>query len=215
MKYLILAVFFLVNANLVSASEYTFHSFEVPVTKEEKHLATMPVPVDPGQVIAWGKDIVALGEAIYDLVIKGKPTSQTEYTPINVVPRDPVTRNYVEPMELEEASDPIKRKFVLSAKNKRNQEVVRVEYLLMFQVAKYNGKGKYILNAVILPRVRVGYGFDFSSQMRLVGIANKGKASDPVVSIILDMHYRIGSLFTAQDSHNAITLNGLGNVDLN
>lgn len=222
MKYFVLAVFFLVNSNLVSASEYTFKTVQVPVTAKQSQMLDSIIPppvggaiggtVDPGQVIGWGRDLVALGEAIYTLVSKGKPTVQTEYTPISIVPRDPITRNYVEPMELEEATAPIKRRFITSAKNGFNQEVVRVEYLLMFQVAKYNGKGKYILNAVILPNVKVGYGFDFTSQMKLIGVSNRGKTNDPLVQIALDMHYTIGSMVTGINKHIGISINGNGEI---
>lgn len=217
MKYFVLATFILINSHLVSASEYTFHTIEVPVTIKQSQMLDSIIPpvggtIDPGQVIGWGRDLVALGEAIYTLVSKGKPTVQTEYTPISVVPRDPVTRNYVEPMELEEATAPIKKRFITSAKNGFNQEVVRVEYLLMFQVAKYNGKGKYILNTVVLPNVKVGYGFDFTSKMKLIGVSNRGKANDPLVQIVLDMHYTIGSLVTGINEHIGISINGNGEI---
>src|SRR5690606_27407237 len=47
--------------------------------------------VDPvekvGKVISVARDLVALGEDIYQLVIKGKPTNKTSYAPISVVPR--------------------------------------------------------------------------------------------------------------------------------
>lgn len=215
--YYVLALFLLVNSNFSfssTATTYTIETFEVPLTRKDHHtFRTMETPVDPGTVIAWGKDIVALGDAIYNLVIKGKPTITTAATPISVVPRDPQTRNYVEPMELEEASDPIKRRFFMSAKNGRGKEVVKVEFLLLFQVAKYQDRGKYILNAIILPKIHVGYGFDFSSQMRLVGIANKGRAQDPIVSVILNMHYKIGSLNGFEDNA-PITLTGNGDVTL-
>ncbi len=47
--------------------------------------------VDPtesvGKVISVAKDLVALGEDIYKLVVKGKPTNTTTYAPISVIPR--------------------------------------------------------------------------------------------------------------------------------
>lgn len=216
--YYVIALFLLVSSNYsfssTASDTYTIETFEVPLTRKQREtFKTMNAPVDPGTVIAWGKDIVALGEAVYNLVIKGKPTITTSMTPISVVPRDPMTRNYVEPMELEEASDPIKRRFFVSAKNGFGVEVVRVEFLLLFQVAKYQGRGKYILNAIILPKVHVGYGFDFSSEMRLVGIANKGRANDPIVSVVLNMHYKIGSL-NGFEENAPITLTGNGDVTL-
>ncbi|WPU63923.1 hypothetical protein [Peredibacter starrii] len=215
MKYCVLTLFLVLSSN-VFASEYTFESTELPLTEKQSRMldTLVPATVDPGQVISWGKDIVALGEAIYELVRKGRPTSQTEYAPISVVPRDPVTRNYVEPMELEDATDPIKRRFVVSAKNGWGSEVLRVEYLLLFQVAKYNGKGKYILNAVMIPSVKVGYGFDFTSKMKVAGVSNKGKASDPLVSMTLDVHHTVGSIVNELEGHTVVTLTGNGTVTL-
>ena len=53
-----------------------------------------------GKVISAARDMVALGEAVYDLVKKGKPTNVTEYAPISVVPRDPMTKEIEDVFDL-------------------------------------------------------------------------------------------------------------------
>lgn len=213
---LVLGIMLLVNSFVVNAQEYSFSTREVPLSKHESlkliqgHQMN---PVDPTTVIAIIQGLVALGEPIYNLVLKGKPTITTNLNPINVVPRDGA-RNYVEPMDLEEASDTIKRKYVMTAKNKLGKEVVRFEYVLLFQTATYNGKGKYILNAIILPQVKVGYGFEFNSQMRLVGVSNAGKRDNPIVRAILNINYQVGSLTSRVEKNDALVIDGLGGVRL-
>lgn len=196
--------------------EFTFVTKEIAVTEadSQKMQSLMLNPIDPGTIISIAQGLVALGESVYNLVIKGKPTITTNMSPINVVPKD-AARTYVDPMDLEDASEPIKRKFMMTAKNKLNQEVIKFEYMLIYQVATYEGKGKYILNAIILPQVKLGYGFDFTSTMKLIGVSNKGKKNDPIVRVILNVNYQIGSLMNRIERNDAITLDGTGLVKLN
>ena len=218
---LVLGMIFLVNSVFAYSaeggkSEFTFSTREIPLTLQDTrklHAVSQINAVDPASIIAIIQGLVALGEPLYNLIVKGKPTITTNMNPINVVPRDGA-RNYVEPMDLEDASDMIKRKYVMTAKNKLGSEVVRFEYVLLYQTASYEGKGKYILNAIILPQVKVGYGFEFNSQMRLVGISNAGKKDNPIVRAILNINYQIGSLTTRVEKNDALVIDGLGNVRL-
>ncbi len=209
----------LLCSGTVFADAVSFKLYEVPLsTKENSQIDSLlqSTAVDPGQVIGWGKDLVTLGQSIYDLVQKGKPTITTSNDKaICILPRIPNTTTYVEVMDLEEASDPIKRKFIMSVKNGFNSEVIRMEFMLIYQVAKYDGKGKYIINAILLPKVSVGYGFDFSSDMRVIGASNKGTKADPVTSLILDLHYKFGSFLKGVERNDAITLTGKGEVTIN
>lgn len=200
-----------------SASDISISIREVPLS--EKSLDDIPsleFSPDPGTVIAWGQQLVALGESLYTLVQKGKPTINIgSYTAVSVLPREPDTRNYVELMDLEDATDPIRKKYVMSAKNGFGMEVVKVEFLLVFQVARYNGKGRYIINAMVFPQVTLGYGFDFEADMKLVGISNKGKKEDPLTAIILNLNYKFGSFLKYENAQNSLSISGDGSVVLN
>lgn len=216
---LVFTVFLLLTSGFAfssPASDITITLREVPITQKSHDSIQEIHNPDPGTVIAWGQQLVALGESLYTLVQKGRPSITIERaTPVSVLPREASTRNYVEVMDLEDATDPIKRRFIMSAKNAYGIEVVKVQFLLAYQVARYNGKGRYIINAAIFPTVTLGYGFDFSSDMRLVGVSNKGKKDDPLTVAVLNLHYRFGSFLKFKEANDAITIRGDGTVTLN
>lgn len=212
---LLLLLSSLTFSHSASASDLTISFKEIPLSQKSLDEAPEFNP-DPGTVIAWGQQLVALGESIYTLVQKGKPSINiASYSAVSVLPREEGTRNYVELMDLEDATDPIRKKYVMSAKNLYGMEVVKVEFLLVFQVARYNGKGRYIINAMVFPQVTLGYGFDFEADMKLTGVSNKGKKDDPLTAIILNLHYKFGSFLKEQESQNSLAISGDGKVVLN
>ena len=129
-----------------------------------------------GRVIQTARDFVALGEAIYELVQKGKPKNQTEYAPISVVPRDPMTKEYVDVFDLEGFSMPVEKNYVANIKNKAGGQAVTFTYKVMYSYGgSYNGAGKYLTNVIIIPgSVKTSYGWDFNATMKLSGMMNHG-----------------------------------------
>lgn len=167
-----------------------------------------------GTVIGIAKDLVALGEQIYELVQKGKPTNTTEYAPISVVPRDPMTKEYVDPFELENFSMPIEKKYTTVVKNGSGSEVVRFEYMIIFSYGgSYNGAGKYITGAEIVPiKVNTKFGWDFNATMKLGGIMNNGTKENPVAGVNLTMKYQMNSWSSSFERNDVIYINGAGQI---
>lgn len=216
MKSILVSVF-LLSSSLTFAQDaiISFETKEVPLAKKD-HLkmdSAMEEMPGFGEILGHAQGLVALGESIYSLVQKGKPVIKHRFATINVVPRTSDGRKYVDPFELEETSDAIKKKYVVVAKNKLKQEVVRFEYMVLFHVGKYEGKGKYIQNAIIIPQSsKASYGFELNSQMKLLGVANKGTKANPVASAILNISYAIGSVITQYKSNDTFTLSGNGTI---
>lgn len=167
-----------------------------------------------GNVIGIGKDMVALGEAIYELVKKGKPTNTTEYAPISVVPRDPVTKEYFDPFELENFSTPVEKNFVTKIKNSSGTEVVSFEYKVIYSHGgSLNGIGKYLTSVMIVPAsVRTTFGWDFNASMKLGGIMNNGTKANPVAGVIINLKYQINSWSVAYERTDSIYINGRGEM---
>ena len=166
-----------------------------------------------GMVITIAKDIVALGESIYTLVQHGKPSNTTDFAPISVVPRDPLTKEIADPFDLEECSFPVEKKFVTTMKS-GNMEVVRFEYMVIYNYnCSYNGTGKFIQNAAIIPvTVKTGYGWDFNATMKLSGIMNHGTKASPVVGAMLTVKYSMNSWRTAFERNDTFHITGLGEL---
>jgi hypothetical protein len=186
-----------------------------PTTDPGTDPTTPPDATDKfGRVISTARDIVALGEAMYELVKKGKPSNTTEYAPISVVPKDPVTHQVVEPFDLENFSMPVKKKFVAVVKNGSGKEVVRFEYMVIYSYGgSYNGTGKYITGAMIQPvSIKTNFGWDLTATMKLGGIMNHGTRANPVAGVILTMKYQMNSWSKAFERQDTLHITGRGEL---
>ena len=190
--------------------------FELPLLDDHSEYEKQTGQLGPGEIIALANELIALGEKVYTLVQKGKPTIAVDYAPIQVVPKDPKTSSYVDSFDITNTSDPVKKRFVASIKNFLNSEVVRFEYMVVFSYGgSWNGKGKYIQNAMIIPvGVTVGYGYDFTATMKLQGITNKGTAADPIATALMTMNYTIKGWGKSINNNQVVHITGLGEIQV-
>lgn len=163
-----------------------------------------------GQVIMIAKELVALGEGIYNLVQKGKPHNTTSYAPISVIPK--VGGVYVDIFETENWSMPRKNTYVITYKNLYGMEVVKFKYSVIYSYGgTYNGKGAYITSAIIVPdSIMTSFGFDFSATMKLNGIMNHGTKESPVAGAVLAMQYTVETFIQASLQTDSYHITGKG-----
>lgn len=166
-----------------------------------------------GQVLQTASTVVALGEQVYTLVQHGKPSNTTDYAPISIVPRDPVTKETVSPFDMEDCSMPKKKAFRASMTT-GGIEVVKFEYMVLYSYGcSYEGAGKYIQTVLIQPiSVKTAYGWDFTATMKLSGIMNHGKKADPIVGALLTLKYSMNSWRTAYEKNDTVHLKGTGEL---
>ncbi|HLT22125.1 MAG TPA: hypothetical protein VKZ84_01730 [Bacteriovoracaceae bacterium] len=166
------------------------------------------------QVISTARDFVALGEAIYNLVQKGKPSNVTQYEAISVVPKDPMTGEYVDPFDMEGFGMPEERNFSASIKNGTGKEVVRFDYTLVYSYGgSYNGSGYYLTNVMIIPKsIKTTHGWDFNATMSLSGIMNHGSRANPVAGAMVTIKYQMNSWRAAFERNDTIHVTGKGQV---
>jgi hypothetical protein len=185
----------------------------------QKELSVQGVPnvygqVDPtekvGKVISVARDIVALGEDIYRLVIKGKPTNQTSYAPISVIPR--ADGKAVDILDTENWRAPVKRTYQVVYENVYGIDVVTFRYSVIYSYGgSYNGKGAYLTAVQIIPEsVRTLFGFDFTATMKLGGIQNQGTRENPNAGATLLMEYTVSSIMNAQNVVDSFFVTGKG-----
>ena len=163
-----------------------------------------------GKVISVARDLVALGEDIYKLVIKGKPTNTTTYAPIVVVPK--VGGEPVDPLDIEGTSLPIKKTYRIQWKNLYNANVVTFTYSVMWAYGgSYEGKGAYLSHIQIIPEsIRTLWGFDFSATMKLGGIQNLGTRSNPVAAATILLEYSTGNVMNVETYVDSYVVTGKG-----
>ncbi len=170
--------------------------------------------VDPveqaGKVITVSRDLVALGEDIYKLVIKGKPSNQTSYAPISVIPR--VAGEPVDILDTENWRAPTKRTYQIIYRNLYDIAVVTFRYSIIFSShGQYDGKGAYLTAVQIVPEsVRTLFGFDFTATMKLGGIQNQGTKASPVAGATLLLEYTVSSMMNANNQVDSYFVTGLG-----
>lgn len=153
-----------------------------------------------GKVIGVARDLVALGEDVYNLVIKGKPNINTDYAPISVVPR----LNGEPASILEETENwkmPRSQTYEIAYENAWpfNMEVVKFRYTVIYSYGgSYNGKGKYLTAVQIIPeQVSVLFGYDFRATMKLGGIVNHGTRENPVAGATLLLEHEVKTVVKA------------------
>lgn len=172
--------------------------------------------VDPlervGKVVGAAKDMVALGEAMYTLIQKGKPKNQTEYAPVSVVPRDPTTKEIMDPFELEGFSIPVERVFNSKIRNMSGKVVVNFTYKLIYSYGgSYNGTGKYLSAVQIVPAsVQTKFGWDCNATMKVSGVMNHGTKANPVAGVIVAIKYQMNSWSSSFERNDTIHIAGNG-----
>ena len=203
-----------------------FKSRGKPVGKQkqdptpEEEPVPMPTPSvsdgfeNAGKVIATARDMVALGEAIYQIVSKGKPTNVTEYAPISVVPRDPISKEYLDPFELEGFSIPVERSYVTRIKDLSGDDLVVFNYRVIYSYGGYyDGRGKYLTNVILVPSsVTTSFGWDFNARMQLSGIMNHGSKENPVAGLMITVKYQMNNWRKAYERNDTIHITGKGEL---
>lgn len=181
-----------------------------------------PEPTKPDRVEQTGKvigifgDLVATGEKIYELANKGRPKITTNHAPINVVPKDPMTKEIVDPWDLEGASMPVERNFQAKLNDKKGKQAVAFNFKVVYSYgASLNGAGKYLTNVMVVPvSINAKHGWELTSTMSLTGIMNHGTKADPVVGAMINVKYTMNSMFSAYERNDTIHITGNGQLKI-
>jgi hypothetical protein len=163
-----------------------------------------------GKVIRVAKDLVALGEDIYRLVQKGKPTNEVTYAPISIIPK--VDGEPVDVFATENWKTPKKRTYEAVYENLFGIEVVKFRYSIIFAYGgTYEGAGAYITAAQIVPEsVSTLFGYDFTATMKLGGIQNNGSRINPVAAATLLMEYTVTTVLKTSLTVDSYNITGRG-----
>lgn len=180
-------------------------------TREERK----PIDLERvGKVIQLSRDMVALGEVAYTLVQKGKPKNTTEYAAISVVPRDPETKEFVSPFDLEGFSLPLERSFRTSIKNANGKEVVRFDYQIIYSYGgSYNGSGNYLTGVMIVPKnIETSWGWEFDASMKLHSMMNHGTVDNHIAGAMVTIKYNVSGWTKSVERNDTIHVTGTGHL---
>jgi hypothetical protein len=207
---------FLVLCLLVGLSTVPALAVEDVVTTETAvvTLAVAEAPLNPGpsigDVIRIGRDLVAFGEELYNLVSRGRPTLSTQYAPISVLPAGSDGR---EVSEMQGWRRHPGLRVTTTYRNRLGMTLAVFEYTVLFEYAgtTREGRGRYIANAMVVPsRVHAEFGQNFESEMSLRGISNIGTTQNPVAAATLSIRYRVTNLVSAVEMNDIIAIDARG-----
>jgi hypothetical protein len=161
------------------------------------------------RVLSQGLGMAALGVDIYKLVEAGRPSINTNFAPIHVLPVE--GGNYVHPMRLTEVSGYQGRRYTFVGRSLVGLEVIRFTYTLMFQTGKHR-RGRYIMNAFVKADTWVLWSNSFDASMQFVGMANAGTPTAPVAQASLKVRYKAGSILVARETEVVLQLDARGRI---
>lgn len=165
-----------------------------------------------GSIIMTTKNLIALGEQIYNIVKRGEPVVNYDSEPISVLPR--VEGVSVNSLELENWKAPIVKRFKIYVKNYLGFTPIEFEYILTYSYdGRYQGKGKYLTGVELKPvRVSGSWGYTFNASFELQSIVNLGDNENPLAGVMLEMNYSIKTVLKETNTSDLYFLDANGNT---
>jgi hypothetical protein len=203
-----------VSIEKVEESEGVFALDQNTDPEEKKQDPKQPPKQSIGDVIAIGKEIIAFGKQIYEIVNAGKPVLNTSYAPLSVLPYDKKEQKAVSSFDVTHWQGPKSEKYKISYINGWGMTVVDFIFNVnMSYAGLYNCTGAYITNAQITPEsVNVAWGFGFDAKVIFVGITNVGDTENPIAGLTVNLDYRVWTVFQEKRKVATFFLTGEGKI---
>lgn len=156
------------------------------------------------------KDFVVLGEKVYDLVQKGRPTVSTSFAPISFVPK--IDSEPVNPLEMEGFKVPRSKTYKISYVNMLGVEVVNFKFSIIYSYGgSYKGKGKYLAGIYVSSNIQTGYMYDFKATMTVASATNIGTIEDPIAGVTLSLEHQVKTFSKHTNKTQNFFIDGNGN----
>ncbi len=157
--------------------------------------------------------LLAIGKKVWPIIEDNKPVINVDNKlSISVVPKIADTPNSDIPFLLTNWSVPKKKSFRVSYLNGFGSEVIGFTYSILYQYGgKYDGRGQYLTAInVIVDKVNVSWGFNFSAKTSLMSIVNHGSKKDPVAGASFKISYVAKSILKEIRAEDGFHIQGNG-----
>lgn len=159
--------------------------------------------------INWG-EVVAIGEKIWDIVVKNRPISNIETKAgIHVIPAG-LGKRWT---QLEGWKVPAYKTYSVVYTNTYGMEVVRFKFTFAYNYnGNYRGKGRFLANVKVIPKEAVvSWGFQFNAKVVVDDRAlNVGTAKQPVAGLGLQVQWKISTVVSDVQEARDIFVDGWG-----
>lgn len=184
------------------------------ISELEGFIARKPIKGGIGDTIMVGRQLIAFGKEIYEIIEAGKPVvSIGETTPVSVLPKNDLGVN-ISAFDLENWKMPKTKKYKVVAKNGFGSTMISFEFMLIFSYGgSYQGAGAYITGAEIsATEVKVGWGYNLDANFKVQSIVNQGTTSNPIAAAVLQISYTMKTVLKETKSVKKFMINGNGQV---
>ncbi len=149
--------------------------------------------------------IINIGRKIWGIIDAGRPVVNVNLAMANALPRGLSCW-----ADLENWTAPQSKVYQVAYENGFGSEVVTFNYRVTFVGGgSYNGVGKYITNAQIVPAtLDVGWGFTFNAQAEVPAVFNMGTKADPLAGMQMMMKWSVDTAFQHVRESDAYHISG-------
>ena len=184
-------------------TQVPFYIEDISVTNN-KNIQTAVMIVD---------GLLAIGKKVWPIIEANKPVINVDNKmSLSVVPKIADTPNSDIPFLLTNWSIPKKKSFRVSYLNGFGSEVIGFTYSILYQHGgKHNDFGQYLTGVnVIVDKVNVSWGFNFSAKTSLMSIVNHGSKKDPVAGASFKISYIAKSILKEIRAEDGFHIQGNG-----
>ncbi len=173
-----------------------------------KNAIAAPARRGGDSILKQTADMAAIGDYVYTIVESNRPSINTSFSPMRVLPK--VNGRIVDVNRLTDLKGRGAR-FSYVGTNVFGGEVARLDYTIVFWRAKYR-TGKYLQSIVIKTNSSTGWGNRLDASAQLESIANRGTRAAPVAMAAITIKTKISNLFRSQENQDLILIDGLGRI---
>ncbi len=222
MKTLLIFSIFVFFSEFVSAQNsndrdyFIISSYEIKEIDNKDDLPSFPsVGNELGEVLEIVDTLIAFGERAWKLLDKNKPVVQIgDIIPITVLPNIENPQDIL--TDFTNWKGPNVKRYAMIFKNKLGIEVVNLSYTVIAEYGgKYQGKGSYLTNVLVLPdNISVVRGYSISSEVSVIGITNHGTAEDPIAAVTIRLSNNLKTIVQHNLYNATITVVGDGVITI-
>ncbi len=174
--------------------------------------ADAPLDVDTlGSMIGLtGSEVgvfIAVGKEIWTIIKENQPVMNTTYNAVSVLPKEVTAWDQMAGWQA-----PKSTVYQVTYKNFYGVDVIRFSYRLTYTSGgTYNGKGQYLSNVSVSPvHVRVLWGFELNSDVKIKNIQNTASLDSPVPGVEVEVGYNISTIFVKEENAQVFYVRGDG-----
>ncbi|MCB0384098.1 MAG: hypothetical protein KDD43_01800 [Bdellovibrionales bacterium] len=153
--------------------------------------------------------IINMGKKIWEIVKANKPVVEIKTKTANALPKGIQCWD-----QLESWNFPKAETYKVVYKNLMGIEVVRFTFRVIFTYGgQYQGKGKYITNATIVPAdVNVVWGYTFGANVKINQVVNLGTKQNPKAGMEMNLDWMVKTPLVENRKTSTYFLSGEGEL---